>query len=85
MVDADELTVTVDAEEGTLEVQVLAENGVAIDGFRFADGEPVTGDELDIPVRRKRPADQLRDRPLRLEIRLKNARLFAVGLSTRPG
>lgn len=61
-------------------MQVLDAGGAPIPGFTFEDCTPLAADRLAAPVRWKKPLAELRDRPVRLEIRLRNARLFALNL-----
>ena len=74
-----------------LSVNLLAPSGEALfeltdlesrplEGFRFEDSAPATGvDALNHPLQWKGKLETLMDRPVRLHVRLRNARLHAVG------
>lgn len=79
--DAETLSVNVDAVGGELRVQVTDAGGDPLRGFRFQDCRPIAIDSLSAPVEWERPLSTLRGRPVRLEFSLKNARLF--GFETR--
>jgi hypothetical protein len=49
--------------------------------FDWADHRPICGDSLAHEVAWKQPLSALRDRPVRLEFRLRNARLWALELA----
>ena len=79
--DADELTLNIDAKTGDVRVRVLDENDRPINGLTFDDCSPLREvDELDVPVKWTAPLSRVRGRPVRLEFRLTHARLFALGL-----
>jgi hypothetical protein len=74
-----ELTINADAADGgEIRVQVLDAGGKAIEGFTFADAEPITRDGLGVPVKWKRELKQIARRPVRLAFQMKHARLFAI-------
>lgn len=74
--DAEGLTANVDASKGTLRVQLSDEGGKPFPGFGFSDCEPISNDSLAAPVRWKKPLSDLREKAIRLEFRMKEARLF---------
>jgi hypothetical protein len=76
----DSLTVNVDAQGGSLRVQVLDAGGKAIPGLALEDCQPITSDALAAPVAWKRPLAELKDKPVRLEFVLEKASLFGFGL-----
>ena len=75
--DAESLTLNVDAHEGEVRVQVTDEHGTAISGFRLADCDPIARDSLDAAVKWKQPLSSLKGRTVRLEIKLRNASLYS--------
>ena len=75
--DAQALTVNVDAGKGQLRVQITDAAGQPFPGFSFSDCKPITGDSLAAPVRWEKPLSDLRGKTVRLEFRLRQARLFA--------
>ncbi len=77
-VEADTLTMNVDAQGGEVRVQVTDPTGNPIRGFTFADCQPISADALDAPVEWTGNFSALRGRTVRLEISLKHARLFAL-------
>jgi hypothetical protein len=79
--DAKAMTLNVDASRGEVQVQITDESGRPVPGFGFADCESISSDELDEPVKFRRPLSDLGGKPVRLEFKLKNARLFAFNLS----
>jgi hypothetical protein len=80
VLEAERLTLNVDAEGGEVRVQVTDAAGEPIPGFRFADCRPVVSDGLDAPVEWTGRLASLAGRPVRLEVRLKQAQLFAIGV-----
>jgi hypothetical protein len=68
-----ELTLNADAAGGEIRVRVLDPTGGPV-----ADAEPVTGDAIDAPLTWSSELKQLRGKPVRLELQLKNARLFSI-------
>lgn len=79
--DADTLTLNTDASAGAVIVQILDEKGKPLRGFTRKDCRPVSGDVLAAPVQWKKPLRALAGKPVRLEFRLKNARVFAFDLA----
>jgi len=77
ILDAESLSLNIDAQGGEVRVQVANEKGEPIPGFRFQDGLPITSDSLDAPVKWEQPLSKLRGQTVRLEVQLRNARLFA--------
>ena len=63
-----------------MRVQICDPAQKAIPGYTFDDCRPLQGDEVAAPVRWKRKRDlaALVGRPLRLEVRLYDARLYAL-------
>lgn len=80
VLDAETLTLNVDADEGEVRVQLTDPDGQAIPGYQFSDCRPITADSLAAPVQWQQPLSKMRGKPLRMEFSLKNARLFAFGL-----
>lgn len=80
IVAGESLSLNADAHDGSIGVQILDRDSKPIDGFAFADSAPVTADSLDAPLTWKRPILDLKDKPVRIEFSLTNARLFAVNL-----
>jgi hypothetical protein len=76
------LRLNVDASQGTARLQILDANGQSIRGFRFEDCAPIATDSLSAPVEWKRPLAALKGKPVRLEIALRKARLFALEVKT---
>lgn len=74
------LSLNLEAPAGEVRVQVLDERDRPLPGLAFGDGEPLTGDALELPVRWRGALAQARGQPVRLEFFLRNARLFAFGL-----
>ncbi len=79
--EAGAMTVNADAKDGEVRVQITDADGKALPGFAFADGERVAGAAVAAPVRWKRPLDELKYRPVRLEFALRRARLFGFDLA----
>ena len=77
VVGAAEMTVNADARGGEIRVQLLDEAGQVRPGFAFADCEAITGNSLAHPVRWKGELAALRHKTVRVEMRLRNARLYA--------
>ncbi|GMU91939.1 MAG: hypothetical protein AMXMBFR4_09970 [Candidatus Hydrogenedentota bacterium] len=74
------LSLSVDAKDGEARVAVTDADGNALEGLAFDDCIPVAVDALNAPVRwKKRPANGW-EKTVRLEIALRNARLFAVNV-----
>ena len=66
---------------GTILVEVQDEAGKPISGYALADCQPVFGDKIDGVVAWKQGDDvrPLRNRPVRLRVRLRDAHLYAFG------
>ena len=64
--------------------KILDANNKPIPGFRFADCAPITTDALSAVVQWKRPLAELQGTPLKLEIALENASLFAIEVTISP-
>jgi hypothetical protein len=78
-----EIRVNADASFGELRFQVTDERSQPLPGLGFEEGEPIRGrDARDVPLRWKE-ADLTGavGRPVRLEIRLRNAELYALAMS----
>ena len=71
------LSVNVETAGGSVRAQLLDGDGKPIPGFALDDCLPITGDELNAPLRWKTPLNQLEGRPVRIEFVMQNARLFA--------
>jgi hypothetical protein len=69
------------------QVEVLDAEGGAIPGFRMADGDPLTGDSVDLGVawRGKGDLSALAGRAVRLRVALRSARLWAFQFEPRGG
>jgi len=76
-IQGSELRLNVDAAKGEARVQILDEEGKPIRGFRHSECGPVKTDSLDASATWKRSLDELAGKPIRLEISLRNAKLFA--------
>lgn len=77
VLNGDALALNADAHEGEMRVQITTAAGEPIPGFRFQDCQPITTDSLDGSVTWKQPLSKLRGQTVRLEVSLRNARLFA--------
>ena len=64
--------------DGWLKVEVLEADNRPIPGLGLADCEPVTGDRTDHPVRWRGGAGLPTDRPIRLKVAARNARLYSL-------
>jgi hypothetical protein len=74
---------TVNAEiAGELRVGVLDSAGAAIAGFQTSDCTPIRGDSLRHRVEWKQPLASLKEKPVQLEMILRDARLY--GFELRP-
>jgi hypothetical protein len=73
-----QLALNADAANGQIVAQILDADGKAIPGFTFADCQPIAEDSLSAPVIWKQPLATLEGQPVRLELSLKNASLFAL-------
>jgi hypothetical protein len=78
--EGERLALNLDARAGELRAQLLDDAGRPISGFAFADAPPISSDALAAPVRWKRPLRDLKGKPVRLELSLRNAALFALEL-----
>ena len=79
-IEGEEITVNVNARGGQLRAQLLDEGGAPIPGYTLADCSPVGDDGLDVPLTWKKPVAQLKGRPVKLELQIKEATLFALGV-----
>ena len=79
-IQAGAMTLNVDASNGTVRAQLTDREGRPIAGFTFVDSKPIRGDSLAAPLEWKRPLSDVRDKVVRLEIAIRNARLFALDL-----
>lgn len=77
------LALNLEAVGGQARVQVTYADGSPVDGYRFTDCRPVTGDGLDLPVRWKRPWRALAGREVRLEVEMRSARLYSIVVQSR--
>ncbi len=71
------LTINADASRGELRVALLEADGKPLAGFGFEDSPTLNADDLRWTVRWKNGAPP-RDRPLRVLIEMKNARLYSL-------
>jgi hypothetical protein len=78
---AKSMTLNVDADGGEVRMQIRDADGKPLPGFSFADFQPITSDALDEPVQFRQPLSELKDKPVHLEFKLRNARLFAFNVS----
>jgi hypothetical protein len=74
------LTLNVAAPGGEVRARLLRPDGTPLRGFDFADCRPITGDALDAPVQWKGRLAEVRGTPVRLEFRLRRAKLYAFSL-----
>ena len=74
------LTANVDASGGELSARLLDADGKPVRGFDYEDCATVRADAVAAPLAWKRSLDSLKGRPVRLELRLRKARLFALGV-----
>jgi len=79
ILDADAMTLNAKVD-GRLQVRLVDVAGRPIPGFDADDCQPIRGDSVAHPVRWAKPLAELRDKPLRIEFRLKDAQLFAFEL-----
>ncbi|SKB06397.1 hypothetical protein SAMN02745166_04465 [Prosthecobacter debontii] len=65
---------------GQLRVEIQDVHGTPIPGFSLADCEPVTGDQIELPVRWKNGQDlaKLAGQPIRLRFTLRDSDLFSL-------
>jgi len=78
VVGAAKMTVNADARGGEVRVQLLDETGKVRRGFAFADCQPIVGDSLAHRVRWKGDLAALRHKTVRVEMRLRDAKVFAL-------
>ena len=78
VIAGDALTINANATGGEIRVQLLDERGDALEGFGFADMQPITRDGLDEPVKWKRELAAIAGRPVRLAFQMRQARLFGI-------
>lgn len=74
------LTLNVDADAGLVRAQVLEADGGVIDGFAYEDCRPVREDGVRVPLAWAEDVGRLRGRVVRIEFRVRNARLFGFGV-----
>ena len=73
-----DLRVNFRAPYGTVKVQLSGEDGKPMPGFSFDDCIPLTGDELEAPVRwRNKALEEVKGTWLRLEFEFYQAELYA--------
>ncbi|MBI4028508.1 MAG: hypothetical protein HY360_26210 [Verrucomicrobia bacterium] len=77
----DAMTLNVAAARGEVRVQISDASGQPIRGFRFADCSPIIIDSLAASVEWRQSLAALVGRPVRLELQIRQAHLFALGLS----
>jgi len=78
LIQGERLALNVDARDGEARVQIETPEGKPLPGYGFDDAAAVTVDSLAAPLRWKRSLAALRGRPVRLAIRLRRARLYAL-------
>jgi hypothetical protein len=61
---------------GEARVALLDQGGLPLAGFGFGDAPAITGDSLAHPVRWKQALHSLKDKPVQIEFRLRDASLF---------
>jgi len=81
ILEGDGITLNADAQAGEIRVQAVGEDGQPLPGFTFAECKPIASDALDANVVWTRPLSEIVSKPLRLEFRLQNARLYAFAIS----
>ena len=80
VIDGDEMTINAEASGGEIRVRLLDPSGKTLDGFAFADMQPIMQDGLAMAVKWKRRLAHVRGRPLRMAFAIRSARLFALDL-----
>jgi len=85
LVPGDRLTVNVRAPRGEVRVRLLDETGKPLAALGDADAKPITGDVLAAEVRWPRSLGELRGKPICLEFRVRQGRLFGLELHDRKG
>jgi hypothetical protein len=78
--NAEQVTLNVNAVNGSVRTQILDRAGKPIPGFTFADCKPITSDELAAPLTCQRSLQELVGESVQFEFSLKNAQLFALEL-----
>jgi hypothetical protein len=78
LLEGGELSLNVAAKGGEVRVQLTTPQGEAIPGFRFEDCRPITADALAVPVEWSQKLESLRGQPVRIELSLKDASLYAL-------
>jgi hypothetical protein len=73
-------TVNADASAGSVRAQVVDENGQPLHGYSYEDCTPVTTDSINAPVEWKGKTSELKDKAIRLEFAIRNARLYALNV-----
>jgi hypothetical protein len=69
---------------GELRVRIVDEARRPFAGFDWDDAAPLRGDSIALPVRWKGDLASVRGKPVRLEIQLRDARLYALELEDAP-
>jgi hypothetical protein len=77
MLDAESLSLNVNAEGGEARVQVCNAAGEPIAGFAFADCRPIASDALAANIEWSKPLSSLRGQAVRLQFALRSAQIFA--------
>ncbi len=80
VLEADEITLNVDARGGTARGQIVGTDGRPIPGFAFEDCKPITTNTVAAPLQWKRPPSALGGRAVCLQFALRRARLFGFEL-----
>lgn len=75
------LTLNAEARAGEIRCQLLDAGGKPLPGFTYAECRAISADGLELPVRWKRGLETLKGRPVQLEVRLRQAKLYALGLT----
>lgn len=73
-------SINANAAGGGIQVRVLDENGGPIPGYSYEECTPITSDSIDAPIVWKAKTGNLRDKTIRLEFALRNARLYALNI-----
>jgi hypothetical protein len=80
VIEGRRLLLNVDAAQGEVAVRLIDGSGRAVPGFDFDDCQPIVEDCLDAPVRWRGSLDDVGAQPVRIEIRLRAARLFGLAV-----
>jgi hypothetical protein len=80
MFEGQKLTLNVVTVDGEISVQVTTPDGQPVPGFAFNDCQPISEDSLAVPVKWKEPLSKLAGKPIRLQISMRNAQLYALGI-----